>query len=81
VIMKADELLTSTRDLPWRGPISACQLRLNECIGDLSLTDEIQIGMQAVISEKPGGLNGSTQHWHGVYSLAYQSPKFSGGVD
>jgi hypothetical protein len=28
----------------------------------------------------PGGLNGSTQHWHGVYSLEFQSPKFSEGV-
>jgi hypothetical protein len=37
-IMKADELLISAEELPWRNPISACRLWLNECTGDLAPT-------------------------------------------
>jgi hypothetical protein len=35
--MKADELLMSAEELPWRSPISACGLRLNGWLGDLAL--------------------------------------------
>jgi hypothetical protein len=30
---------------------------------------------------KSGGLNGSMQHWLGVYLPGFQSPKFFAGVD
>jgi hypothetical protein len=33
------------------------------------------------LSQSVGGLNGSMQHWHGVYSREYQSPKSAWGVD
>jgi hypothetical protein len=52
----------------------------------LSVSDSAHSGGSGVmgnyreLAEKSGGLNGSTQHWHGVYSLEYQSPKFSSGV-
>ncbi|HXC94779.1 MAG TPA: hypothetical protein VNU92_03715 [Edaphobacter sp.] len=36
--MKADKLLVSAEELPWRNPISACRSWLNECIGDNART-------------------------------------------
>jgi hypothetical protein len=33
------------------------------------------------LPQSVGGLNGSMQHWHGVYSREYQSPKSAWGVD
>jgi len=33
------------------------------------------------MSEKAGGLNGSTQHWLGVYRLEFEIPKFFAAVD
>ncbi len=33
------------------------------------------------VTQNPGGLNRSMQHWLAVYSPAFQSPKFVAGVD
>jgi hypothetical protein len=33
------------------------------------------------VTEIPGALNGSMQHWPGVYQLEFQSLKFFAGVD
>ena len=42
---------------------------------------QVRFGGQIEVAENPGGLNRSMQHWLGVYSPAFQSPKFVAGVD
>jgi hypothetical protein len=39
------------------------------------------IGPTSALAEKRGGLNWSMQHWLGVYSPGFQSPRSFAGVD
>src|ERR1700733_12347533 len=43
-IMKADGLLISAEELPWRNPISACRSRLNEWLGGDSRPMRFDLG-------------------------------------
>ena len=38
-------------------------------------------GGKGPVSEKPGGLNGSVQHWLEVYSQEFQNPRSLAAVD
>jgi hypothetical protein len=41
----------------------------------------LRLNLKFELPEKSGGLNGPMQHWLGVYSPEFQSPKFFADVD
>jgi hypothetical protein len=56
--MKADGLLISAEELPWRNPISACRSRLNECFGDFALVEvHNYLSARTELSEAPPPLS------------------------
>jgi hypothetical protein len=61
----------------------ACARRVSESgsrlVGRVGYSS--QRGLSAELPETSGGLNRSMQHWLGVYSPRFQSPRSFAGVD